>query len=90
MTKSTEELISESPDKFLFVLEYWKLYGDSLDYQQGILELEKYAEESTSIDDKINVELGVVFMKRSRSSESLGSLLRQIDNIAKSVRNGER
>jgi transcriptional regulator with AAA-type ATPase domain/tetratricopeptide (TPR) repeat protein len=69
-------------DKFQFVLEFEDLYRSEEFYNRGLSLFERYASECTSLVDNLNIQLGVTFMKRSRSSESVESLLKRLDDIS--------
>jgi DNA-binding NtrC family response regulator/tetratricopeptide (TPR) repeat protein len=76
------EKISFTDDKFQFVLEYEELFKTQSLFERNLSIFEQYAADSDNLDDRINIQLGLVFMKRSRSSESTNSLLKSVDNIS--------
>lgn len=69
-------------DKFQFVLEYDDLYQSAELYARGMSFLEQILRENISSTAKLNIKLGMAYMKRSRPSERAEAIFKDVDNIA--------
>lgn len=90
LMKNLSDQLVQAKNKFQFVLEMPELYRSAQLYDRCIQALSLLRNSKLGRKDKVKLDLGLIYMNRTRSDQSPTSLLNQVRNLREETKDDHR